>query len=199
MSKEAISLAERLGGDVGKSIAATLHHVELLREKEAKLEAARHEAEAQVMHRVGAAFRLGEIDHYQLVAVYEHYKAMGLTGRMHRWDEHVDISWKVMTHLSRQLPNGPEDSWVGEYPFHEATSAPAKGIAVVYVLFDDLNAPCYVGSTDQFRTRVAYHRRHGKQFVSWQAHPCRDREHAYELEDRLLRRHKPPLNQKASR
>jgi predicted GIY-YIG superfamily endonuclease len=192
-------LADRIGGEAGKSIAASLHHVELLREKELKLEAARHEAETQVLHRVGAAYRAGEIDLQQLYAIYEHYKAIGLVGRKTRWDENVDVPWRQMTYLSTQLPNGPEGSWVGEYPILHGTTAPARGIAVVYVLFDEDNEPCYVGSTDQFRTRMTAHWKSGKRFVRWQAHPCRDRDHAYRLEDRLLKQHKPRLNRKASR
>lgn len=188
-----------LPGQLGASIAATIQHVEMLREKEQKLEAARHEAENQFLHRVGSAFRCGEINHAQLIAVFDRYRTLSVVGRATRWDNHIDIQWKSMAHLARQIPNGPEGSWIGEYPFTEDTSAPKSDIAVVYILFDADNDPCYVGSTSAFRTRMAHHRRDGKQFVRWQAHPCRDREHAYELEDRLLKEHLPRLNQKASR
>lgn len=199
MSADVTRLAKVIGGSLGESIAATLHHIELLREKELKLEAARHEAETQVLHRVGTAFRAGEIDHHQLYAIYERYKAIGVVGRKTRWDDNVDLSWRLMSYLSTQLPNGPEGSWVGEYPILHGATAPARGIAVVYVLFDEANEPVYVGSTDQFRTRMSAHWKDGKRFVRWQAHPCRDRDHAYRLEDRLLKQHKPRLNRKASR
>lgn len=188
-----------LGAELGASIASTLRHVELLCEKEEKLKAARHQAEEQLLHRVGSAFRCGDIDHAQLIAVFDRYRAMGLVGRLLRWDAHIDIPWKQMCYLARQAPNGPEGSWVGEYPFTTESTAPTSGISVVYVLFDSMNEPCYVGSTHTFRTRMAHHHRDGKPFVHWQAHPCRDREHAYLLEDRLLKEHMPRLNQKAGR
>lgn len=192
-------LAEHIGGEVGRSITDSLQHVELLREKELKLEAARHEAEHQLLHRIGVALRAGEITLAHLVAIYVRYSALGFVGRKTRWDEHIDIKWKALPYLARHLPNGPEGSWVGEYPLDERSVAPKGGLAVVYVLFDVSNEPCYVGSTDAFRTRMAAHQREGKNFVRWQAHPARDREHAYRLEDRLLKEHKPYLNKKASR
>lgn len=188
-----------LDADLGRSITASIRHVELLREKEEKLEAARHEAEHQFLHRVGTAFRAGSINHAQLIAIYERYRDLGVVGRATRWDEHIDIEWKSMAHLARHIPNGPEGSWIGEYPLTEDASAPKSNIAVVYVLFDERNTPCYVGSTSSFRTRLANHRRDGKRFVRWQAHPCRDREHAYQLEERLLHQHKPYLNRRAGR
>ncbi|MBL1120211.1 GIY-YIG nuclease family protein [Streptomyces sp. 110] len=72
-------------------------------------------------------------------------------------------------------------------------------MGVVYALFDARNDPCYLGSTDQFRTRIGKHVKDGKVFTSWQAYPCPDREAAYVLEDRLLKERLPSLNKKASR
>lgn len=67
------------------------------------------------------------------------------------------------------------------------------------MLFDEANVPCYVGSTKRLSDRLRQHKKDGKPFVRWQAHPCRDRDHAYELEVRLLEQHLPYLNKKASR
>jgi hypothetical protein len=192
-------LSQLLGADLGSSVTSTLQHIELLREKAEKLQSARHEAEEQFLARIGSAYRCGDINAHQLMAVFERYKAMGLTGRLTRWDAHISITWKQMCHLRQQLSNGPEGSWVGEYPILIGQTAPTSGVAVVYVLFDAANEPCYVGSTSNFRVRLSKHRKDGKGFVRWQAHPCRDREHAYLLEDRLLKEHLPRLNRKASR
>lgn len=192
-------LSSLLGAELGPSVASTLQHIERLREKEEKLQSARHQAEEQFLARIGSSFRCGDINHHQLVAVFERYKDMRLVGRLTRWDAHVSITWKQMCYLRVQLPNGPEGSWVGDYPFLPEQPAPISGVSVVYVLFDETNEPCYVGSTHTFRTRLAGHRKAGKDFVRWQAHPCRDREHAYLLEDRLLKEHLPRLNRKAGR
>jgi len=180
------------------SVSSTLQHIQLLRAKEARLAAASREALAQVIHRIGSAHRAGEITDAQLCAAFDGVKQTGMPGRMLLWDEHVDIRWKQVIQLKRRLPNGPEGSWVGEYPIADGAASPMPGTAVVYVLFDRNNQPCYVGSTEKFRARMASHGR-TKDFVRWQAHPCDDRDHAYRLEDRLLRLHKPYLNVKASR
>ncbi len=118
---------------------------------------------------------------------------------MNAWDEIVGTPWKRVAQFAKRLPNGPEGSWTGEYPIAAGAPSPLSGAAVVYVLFDEANAPCYVGSTHTFRARLRRHEKDGKRFVRWQAHPCDDRDHAYRLEDRLLRQHMPYLNRKASR
>lgn len=192
-------LSQLLGADLGPSIASTIQHIERLREKELKLESARHEAEEQFLARVGSAFRCGDLDLHQLAAVFDRYKAMELVGRLTRWDAHISVTWKQMCYLRGRLPNGPEGSWIGEYPVLAGCPAPMSGVAVVYVLFDAANEPCYVGSTHTLRVRLSKHHKDGKDFVRWQAHPCRDREHAYLLEDRLLKEHLPRLNRKAGR
>lgn len=184
---------------LSSSVSSTLQHIRLIQHKEARLAEARHDALAQVLHRIGAEYRTGRLTDSQLCAALKEIQGLEMSGRMNMWDEIVGVSWKRLNQLARQLPNGPEGSWVGEYPFHPGSVAPISGIAVVYVLFDESNEPCYVGSTGKFRSRMNSHNRDGKQFTRWQAHPCPDRAHAYRLEDHLLRRHKPYLNQKASR
>lgn len=191
-------LSTVIPGDLGSSIDATLAHLVRMRERERRIEAARYEAENQMLHRIGVAHRNGEIDDRQLIAVFEAYKALGSAGRMHRWDAHIDVIWKRMPHLVNTLPNGPEGTWVGTWPM-DGGPRPAPGASVVYVLFDADNEPCYVGSTRTFHERMREHQRLGKRFVRWQAYPCRDREHAYELEVRLLGEHLPHLNRKVGR
>lgn len=181
------------------SLAGTLQHIRLIQEKEARLAEARRSALEQTLHRIGSDYRTGQLTQGQLCTALAEVRTLEMSGRMAMWDEIVGIPWKRVAQLAKQLPNGPEGTWVGDYPFHPRTVAPISGVAVVYVLFDDANEPCYVGSTDKFRTRMSAHWKDGKRFVRWQAHPCQDREHAYLAEDRLLRQHKPYLNRKASR
>lgn len=181
------------------SLTSNLQHIQIIQRKEARLAETRYETYAQTLHRIATAYRTGDIDRVQLCAALEVIRSgIEMPMRMKMWNEIVGVPWNRLVQFSKQLPNGPEGSWVGEYPFTAATVAPLAGIAVVYVLFDEANTPCYVGSTQKFRTRLNSHGR-DKQFTRWQAHPCRDREHAYQLEDQLLRQHKPYLNRKASR
>lgn len=94
-------------------------------------------------------------------------------------------------------PNGPNGSWFGRFPLE--MPYPRVGVAVVYVLFDETNEPCYVGSTEEFRVRMNAHLKEKLGLAAWVAYPCRDREHAYELEVDLLHQHKPRMNKKAGR
>jgi GIY-YIG catalytic domain len=190
---------EEMPESLHASLTATLQHIRLIQEKEARLANARQEALAQALHRIGSDYRTGRLTPEQLFAAFTEIHALEMSGRMHMWNEIVGISWQRLTQLGKQLPNGPEGSWVGEYPIPADAPRPIYGISVVYVLFDEANEPCYVGSTNKLSARLNAHKKDGKRFVRWQAHHCGDRDHAYRLEDRLLRQHMPYLNRKASR
>lgn len=185
--------------ELALSISSTLQHIQLIQEKEARLAAARHQALEQTLHNIATDYSTGRITQYQLCAAFEEVRRLEMPGRMSAWDRIVGLSHRRLIQLAKQLPNGPEGSWVGEYPIPLDAPRPIYGVPVVYVLFDEANEPCYVGSTDKLSPRLTAHEKSGKRFVRWQAHPCDDREHAYRLEDRLLKRHKPYLNRKASR
>jgi predicted GIY-YIG superfamily endonuclease len=188
-----------LPDELALSVGTTLQHIRLLQEKEARLAEARRNALAQTLHRIGSDYRTGRITLHQLCVAVEAIQELNMPGRMKAWDEIVGVSWQRLKRMAKQLPNGPEGSWVGEYPIPLDAPRPIYGVPVVYVLFDEVNEPVYVGSTDKFSPRMTAHEKSGKHFVRWQAHPCDDREHAYRLEDRLLKQHKPRLNRKASR
>ncbi|WP_428956154.1 GIY-YIG nuclease family protein [Streptomyces sp. cg35] len=181
------------------SVESTLQHIRLIQEKEQRLAEARKRALAQVLHRIGSDYRTGRITQHQLCTALVAIKGLEMSGRMTAWDDIVGVSWKRLSQMAKQLPNGPEGSWVGEYPIPLDAPRPIYGVPVVYVLFDEANEPVYVGSTDKFSPRMTAHEKSGKHFARWQAHPCDDREHAYRLEDRLLKQHKPRLNRRASR
>jgi predicted GIY-YIG superfamily endonuclease len=185
--------------ELQSSLAATLQHIRLIQEKEARLAEARRSALIQTLHRIATDYRTGAITLHQLCTAFSEIRQLQMPGRMSAWDEIVGISHRRVMQMAKQLPNGPEGSWVGEYPIPLDAPRPIYGTSVVYVLFDEHNEPCYVGSTDKFSPRMTAHEKSGKRFVRWQAHPCDDREHAYRLEDRLLKQHKPRLNRKASR
>jgi hypothetical protein len=192
-------MTHHLPPDLAQSLASTLQHIRLIQEKEARLAETRRRALEQTLHRIGTDYRTGRITQTQLCIALIEIRGLEMSGRMNAWDEIVGVSWKRLAQLAKQMPNGPEGSWVGEYPILAGAPRPIVGVPVVYVLFDEANEPCYVGSTDKFSVRMNAHDTSGKRFVRWQAHPCDDREHAYRLEDRLLKRHKPYLNRKAGR
>ncbi|MFE1361356.1 GIY-YIG nuclease family protein [Streptomyces harbinensis] len=197
------SIREALGPELGESTASTLQHIALIKRREEKLKAAREAAELQLVHRLGAAHRNGEIGMDELAEVHSALNELKSVGRATRWNSNIDVAWAKAAHwkryVARYRPNGPAGSWIGDWPLTQGASRPGPRVPVVYVLFGPSNEPCYVGSTDQFAPRLNAHDKDGKRFLRWQAHPARDREHAYLMEDRLLREHKPHLNRKASR
>ncbi|MFF8371857.1 GIY-YIG nuclease family protein [Streptomyces lydicus] len=144
----------------------TLQHIQLLQDRQKKLAAAQEQAEHQVLHHYGSGYRCGDITIAQLLAFFEAYTALETPRRSRRWNEHIDIAYQTC-HLM-QTPNGPEGTWIGSWPCSEAEPYPVRGVAVVYVLFDANNQPCYVGSTNQFRTRM------GKHVASPQPTHCHD-------------------------
>lgn len=176
---------------------STMQHLALLKRKEERLRSARLDAEAQALHALAGACAAGELGKAELGFAYEEYRAVAATGFRTRWDAVMPITAARAKWLLREVPNGTFGSWFGTDPIGD-NPAPPAGQCVVYVLFDASNVPCYVGSSEDFRNRIMGHR-HDKAFVRWVAYPCADREAAYQLEDRLLKEHKPYLNKKAGR
>ncbi len=191
--------AAALPADLSTSLAAGLQHIALLQGRIARLAAALDDAQDQLLHRLGSAHRTGDITDAQLVAAWRLFCAADTPAKSRHWNEHVDIPYQRMIHVENQLPNGPSGSWFGDWPYPSGAPAPLSGTPVVYVLFDEVHKPCYVGSTKNFSARLSAHAKDGKIFVHWQAHPCRSREDAYQLEERLLKQHKPYLNRRAGR
>jgi predicted GIY-YIG superfamily endonuclease len=184
--------------------ADTLQHIELIRGKIARLKQAQEEAEEQVIQRAASDYRAGRLGIEDLQALYLSIKQRTVGGILFRWNRHMPDEAAVQTirHTVKRLRRhqaDPDGVWRGSYPLDPSSRFPASGTSVVYVLFDKANDPCYVGSTSGFDGRVKTHHREGKRFVLWMAHPCADREAAYQLEARLLREHKPYLNKKAGR
>jgi hypothetical protein len=182
----------------------TLQHIDLLSERIHKLKRAQASAEEQIIHRIACDYRTGNVGIETVYALYQKLKATAVSGFPFRWslgmpdEAHATRIRHTVYRKVRHQPDA-DGNWRGIYPLEPAERFPRTGTSVVYVLFDDANVPCYVGSTSDFRGRSKAHRKEGKAFVCWLAYPCADREAAYALEDRLLREHKPYLNRKASR
>lgn len=194
-----MTIADISADDLDSSTEATLQHIAMLYAREQKLAQMRIEAEEQMLYRLGVAHGSGGVTADQLYAAHERYNALRMPGSSKRWDAHISVPWIRFGQVRRWLPNGPEGTWTGAWPLGASDRAPIGGQSVVYVLFDPENEPCYVGSTKRFRTRLKRHAADGKVFVNWQAYPCQDREHAYEVEDRVLKEYKPRMNRKAGR
>lgn len=195
----------------------TLFHIGLIRSKLARLTEVQVDAERQVLHRVGRDFAAGTLSLEDLLDFYRGYrdlvcpagddgKRVYITrpGFSDLWNETIPVhSSKIANAVrndwmrKRYAPN-ENGTWSGEFPLGLRDQRPPAGQCVVYVLFDDANVPCYVGSTSGFKGRLDGHGRE-KSFARWVAHPCEDREAAYQMEERLLREHKPYLNKKAGR
>lgn len=185
--------------DLG-AYASTLQHISLLAAKMVRLDDLRTHAEDQLIYRLATDYRAGRIRAADVYDAFLECKGITARGFRDRWNAQMPDELRAARIMWTAVKYAPDSdgNWRGTYPF-EGSGTPPHKVSVVYVLFDEHNVPCYVGSTSQFRIRLRSHDREGKQFVRWLAYPCADRDRAYELEDRLLRQHKPYLNRKASR
>jgi hypothetical protein len=180
----------------------TLDHIDRLTSKIETLQAALDDARAQFCHRTAASMKRGEVTQHDLPAIYSAYREAThrAVGFAKAWDAAIPVTAGALnqsTRHGRATPNGPEGTFVGAFPLDQWDPAPLTGASVVYILFDAMNVPCYVGSTKAFRERLKAHT--DKAFTNWQAFPCADREDAYDLEVKLLRERKPYLNQRVGR
>lgn len=181
--------------------AATEQHIRFLAEKQRRLAEAQIEAEKQLIQAVARETKQRAVPWQELLDLYLRLKEFRQPGFQKRWDAQLPTLLAIKGSIKWLEERGEPgaESWVGSYPFPAGEPRPGSGICVVYVLFDHGNQPCYVGSTSAFRERLWGHRTDGKNFVRWQAHRCRDREHAYEVETQFLQQYKPYLNKRASR
>lgn len=192
-------------------LQATASHIVTLQRKLDRLEVLKRDAWAQLL---ASVYRQYE-DHLcedDLMDLLDDMGASFGKGYTLFWDQHMPAhlafrkvqaeanrirQWKA--HGRAHAPNAPAGTWAGTIPCGADQPTPRRGTAVVYVLFDATNEPAYVGSTEDFRTRMKTHRREKPGLVRWMAYRCTDREAAYVLEDRLLKEHKPRLNRKRGR
>jgi len=182
--------------------SATLQHIAHLRAKRERLLQLQHEAEEQVFHRIGVAYETGRIDMVELAQLWDACRQAVDTGYTRRWKKAVPVGVSTLLHAlnnpERYRPE-PDGVWRGENPRIDDRCTPLAGTAVVYVLYDDRNEPCYVGSTGNLRSRLRQHAAEGKQYERWMAYACRDREHAYEKEIEMQSQFLPYLNRRKGR
>jgi hypothetical protein len=181
---------------------ATLVHCELIRRKIDQLHQTLRESMGQLYICADREYRDGHVTLDDLGALYQRARGLG-PGFAGLWSDHMSITPSDVRHHMQYhppVPNGERQHyWSGPYPYDRAAPRPLKGVAVVYVLYDAMNEPVYLGSTGAFADRMRAHRKKGKQFVWWLAYPCGTREAAYLLEGGLLAARKPPLNIKVGR
>lgn len=183
-------------------LAATAGHVVTVQEKINRLNVVKEESWIQLLTSASRLYRAGDIGADELLAMgLEMRDSFGL-GFTRVWNAHAPIRYgklrSIVDRQKRDAPNGPLGSWAGTFPLFDQPRPP-YGVSVVYVLFDETNNPCYVGSTETFRSRMVEHRSQKPGLRSWAAYPCRDREHAYQLEVDLLHQHKPRMNKRRGR
>lgn len=185
---------------------ATYQHISLLYRKQQMLRASQIAAEEQFLHRAGSLYATGSMTEVELALTYRAYAEYAVTGFMKRWDAAIPVPAGRMQYIlsdlktkQRHMPNGPEGTWRGTWPLIGSDRLPVCGTCVVYVLYDEANEPCYVGSTQDLSARLKDHGKKGKPFVCWSASPCKDREAAYLLEEKLLHEYMPYLNKRRGR
>lgn len=170
-------------------------HITRLRKRRDELSALIETAEEQLVHRAGVAFEAGHIDMFDLSNAIEVLAVMRSGKRRERWADAGLPSPEEIRSWVLSQPNCPDGSWWQDGQYCGGGPRPADGQAVVYVLYDANNAPCYVGSSEHFDQRLMVHRG-DKNFASWRAWPCADRATAYRRESEMLRDVMPRLNRR---
>ena len=187
-------------------LGATYQHISLLRRKQDLLRASQIAAEEQFLHRIGTLFGSGQMSEVELALMYRAYAELAVPGFLARWQAAIPVTpgrvQYILRHLKtfdRHAPNMPDGTWRGVWPLGNDAHVPMYGACVVYVLYDEVNEPCYVGSTQNLKARLKDHHKDQKPFTYWTAFACADRETAYLLEEKLLSEHQPYLNKKRYR
>jgi predicted GIY-YIG superfamily endonuclease len=163
------------------------------------LERRREAAEQALLDRMAQA----ELSKDDLADVYLAVRHSVTSQFSQRWNTRLPTSMTAAAsraahrgrRMARAVPNGPGGAyWTGTIPLRMPDPMPMLGTAVVYVLYDNLNQPCYLGSTSALQARLACHLREGRAFVHWMAIPCQNRKDAYDLEAKMLKELKLPMN-----
>lgn len=154
----------------------------------------------QVIHRAGVRWRDGQMDTDELLAFYDMVRDVGALGFVKHWKS-ADLPFpsiiRAHAYMARvTMPNESDGSWSGAYPIR-GEHRPPDGQSVVYILYNETDS-IYLGSTASLPARLRQHAQ-DKTFTSWRAWPCRDREHAYQREEEMLRDVLPCLNKRAGR
>lgn len=184
-----------------RGLTASQEHIERMADKIYALTMAQQDAERQVFFRLYVLYSDGVIDADRLLDINLMWAAQHCyDGWEMRWLDAGLPGEEELTTLFleglRYRQNEPY-GWAGDWRrASDQTPMPRRGQSVVYVLYDDRNQPCYVGSTGDLTARLKAHRKDGKKFVYWTAYPCVDRTEAYRLEDRLLKGEMPYLNKR---
>jgi len=186
-------------------LAATAGHLAVVQRKLDLLNRAKQDAWAQVLTATARLYAAGDLRADDLVRLLDEMRTWYGPGFSKTWDRVFTgpVAAKSVRHLAGRERRLRRDeairTWEGTFPL-DGQLVPGAGVPVVYVLFDELNEPVYVGSTECFWTRMSgHHIRREHRIDFWVAYRCNDREHAYEVEERLLAEHKPRLNKRTTR
>lgn len=187
-----------------EDLAATAGHIDLVQAKLDKLTAVKEDAWAQVLTAAARLYRADELTTAHLLQLHRDMKLSYGPGFTCLWNRVIPVKSSQLPHFAARERRIAEErarqSWHGTFPLDGSYSVPSKGVACVYILFDKTDVPAYIGSTEQFRTRMGNHRRERPDiFVRWVCYTCENREAAYELEVRLLAENLPYLNRKVGR
>lgn len=188
------------------ALSATAQHIDLVQQKLDRLTAVRHDSWLQMLAAAGRLYLAHEMTPEDLLLLLDKMRGYG-PGFGKLWDQVMPVKANklraVVAARERERQESIHSTWFGSLPFQVPTSpalTPPHGVPVVYVLFDSLNEPVYVGSTAAFWSRMKGHHILERYVIThWMAYRCNDREHAYQEEERLLATHKPRLNVRSTR
>ena len=179
-----------------EELQATAHHIGILNEKIQTLVRLHDEAWEQLLTSAARRYATGDLGPLDMAEMFDAMRLTYGNGFTEIWNRCMPVGSGRVKYWRECLPNGPNGTWFGQAPPGANDPVPPNGVPVVYVLFAASNEPVYVGSTEVFRKRLAWHTRDKPGIRQWTAYRCTSREAAYQLEEQLLREHLLPLNRK---
>ncbi len=187
-----------------EQLAATASHIDLVQAKLDKLATVKADSWEQILIAAARLYRSDGLTTAHLLQLHRDMKLSYGGGFTKVWNRVMPIQSNQLPHVAARDRRIAEEqrrqSWYGTFPLDGSYTVPSKGVSCVYILFDRADVPAYIGSTEQFRTRMGSHRRERPgAFLRWICYTCESREAAYQLEEKLLRENLPYLNRKASR
>lgn len=190
--------------DALSQVAALGERIGALAAEQTRLADEQRAAESALFGRVADDLAHHRIADDDLPGIYAAIRQQASSGWTRRWEAAMPgtlrptqtaLWWEQNGH--RYTPNAACGSWRGPWPLSADDPRPPTGTAVVYIVYDG-DQIVYYGSSDHLLTRLRAAAAAGP-VTRWCAYPCQNRELAYRVEDRLLKRRCPPRNARAGR
>ena len=129
--EEAITALAQHGLNGAAVIAASIVEAATLRRAKEAADA----VELTFLQRVLHGHEAGQLSQRDLALIYQQYRSVARSGHGARWDSVIPFT-RIMIENHMYSEPDPDGRWRGPWPLAWGTSIPARGVSVVYRLYD---------------------------------------------------------------